>query len=125
MGGVSCCTSRSLDDLPVEQQERIEAILNAWFASENFDRHTSPPSAELQRLWLDSTPMQNKCLKELFAGDLDKYSGGEYFEWERTKDGCLAIIILCDQLAPRMYKHSAKAYAYEERALALTQRLLR
>ena len=96
MGVVNCCTSRNIVDLPVKQQERIEAILSTWFASENFDRHTSPPSAELQRLWLNSTPMQNLSLKDLFASDLDKFSDGEYFEWEHTKEGCLAIIILCD-----------------------------
>ena len=75
-------------------------------------------------MWLYSTGKQNQSFKALFAEDLDKYRDGEYSDWENDKQGCLALIILCDQLAPRMYKHTAQAYAYEELALTLSKKIL-
>ena len=75
-------------------------------------------------MWLNSTGKQNQSFKSLFAQDLQNYRHGEYTDWENDKQGCLALIVLCDQLAPRMYKHTAQAYAFEELALGLSKKLL-
>jgi uncharacterized protein (DUF924 family) len=48
----------------------------------------------------------------------------ELFHWRETADGRLAEIIVLDQFSRNMFRHSAKAFAYDSLALALSQQAL-
>ena len=60
----------------------------------------------------------------MFEDALLKYASGEYNGWFYDKNGRLAAIILCDQMSRNIYRKTAKAFAFDSKAVKITKAIL-
>lgn len=98
--------------------EKHKEIHHFWFGNLN-------PSGS----WDESVPSKwysggeelDHYLREHYATDIEKALNGEYDHWCAMPRGRLALIILLDQFSRNIYRGSPRAFAADEKALALSQ----
>ena len=81
-----------------------QEIIDFWF------------SDDVQKLWFNSTPEFDGLLRERFLGTWEQASRGELEHWLQSAEGCLALVIILDQLPLNMFRESAQSYATEARS---------
>lgn len=96
-----------------QTQTRIDAILDYWLADRSFDE------ARL-RFWFGGSEAIDAYIRSHFETDLLRAARGELEHWKTTPEGWLALIILLDQFSRNIYRGTAKAFAQDAQALALS-----
>ena len=86
-----------------------DAIINFWFLA-----HGSKD-------WWGADPAFDREIADQFGETHTRLALGEGFGWRRTAAGRLAEIIVLDQFSRQLYRGSAKAFAQDGMALALSQ----
>jgi uncharacterized protein (DUF924 family) len=86
-----------------------QEIIDFWF------------SDDVQKLWFNSTPEFDGLLRERFLGTWEQASRGELEHWLQSAEGCLALVIILDQLPLNMFRESAQSYATEARSREVAQ----
>ncbi len=81
-----------------------QEIIEFWF------------SDDVQKRWFNSTPEFDSLLRERFLDTWEQASRGELEHWLRSAEGCLALVIVLDQLPLNMFRESAQSYATEARS---------
>lgn len=95
-------------ELPAEAR----AILDFWFGEID------------PKLWFSKDEDFDRLLEDRF-GDLNRQAlSGACGEWAETPQGLLALVILLDQFSRNLHRDQAKAFAGDDRALALTLRAM-
>lgn len=79
----------------------LQEILDLWF------------SDEVRKLWFNSTPEFDALLRERFEGLWTRASHGELDSWLQSAAGCLALVIVLDQLPLNMFRGQAQSFASE------------
>lgn len=74
--------------------------------------------------WWAAEPQFDALIRDRFAALHEEASRGELFPWRATASGRLAEIIVLDQFSRNLYRGSARAYAQDLAALALSQEAL-
>ena len=82
-----------------------EKILNFWY-SEPMNQH-----------WFQSTPDIDADIRSQFESLWEKAALGELNGWMQAADGCLALIILLDQLPLNMFRGEAKSFSTEAQSI--------
>jgi len=102
-----------------EQQvpERIEEILNFWFAETPRDAFKIDGR---MAFWFGDDKSQDEKIRSLFSEDIEKASSGELDHWADTPRGRLALIILLDQFRRNIFRGSKDAYLMDHQVLKLT-----
>jgi len=102
-----------------EQQvpERIEEILNFWFAETPRDAFKIDGR---MAFWFGDDKSQDEKIRSLFSEDIEKASTGELDHWADTPRGRLALIILLDQFRRNIFRRSKDAYLMDHQVLKLT-----
>ncbi|GAB5099551.1 DUF924 family protein [Caballeronia sp. HLA56] len=98
---------------------RASAILEFWFGAVG-----SPEAGTERKLWWKKKPAFDAQISERFGAVLEEAQSGGLREWERTPSGALALIVLLDQFSRNCYRHTPRAFAGDERALALAKALV-
>jgi len=96
-----------------QTQTRIDAILDYWLGNRRFDE------ARL-RFWFGGSETIDAYIRSHFKADLWRAVRGELEHWKTTPQGWLALIILLDQFSRNIYRGTAKAFAQDAQALALS-----
>ena len=86
-----------------------EEILNFWF------KECQP------ELWFKKNEDFDQMIKYRFSSAIENAIAGKLDSWEETETGCLALIILLDQFTRNVFRDTPRAFAGDERALALSQ----
>ncbi len=81
-----------------------QALIDFWF------------SAEVSKLWYNSTPAFDRQLRERYLDLWQQASQGELEHWQETALGSLALVILLDQFPLNMFRGSAQCYSSEARS---------
>ncbi len=93
--------------------ESTDSILHYWFG-------TSADDAEVIReksaLWWKKDPKVDEEMRQRFEMTLEAESQGKLESWGKIPRGQLARILLLDQFPRNMYRGTARAFAYDERA---------
>jgi len=89
--------------------DEIREVLDFWFAEES-KAHWFEPSAEFDR-----------AVRRRFAKLLARAVTGELDHWRESADGCLALCILLDQVPRHIFRGDARAYAADDKALAIAE----
>ncbi len=89
-----------------------EAILATWFQDEETGRMDLPQP----KRWFNGGKSFDEQLRQQFAHTLDKANEGELDSWTSDASGSLALLVLLDQFSRNIYRGSAKAFAYDEKA---------
>ena len=87
----------------------IEEILNFWFIE------CKPEQ------WFKKNEDFDRMIEKRFSGTIEDALEGKLDSWEETETGCLALIILLDQFTRNVFRDTPRAFAGDERALALSQ----
>jgi uncharacterized protein (DUF924 family) len=95
-----------------------EEIIEFWLG----DAASSVEALEARnRVWFSADPELDAEIRLRFGGLLAKEASGVYESWQETPRGRLALIILFDQFPRNVHRGTAKAFAFDEKALALTR----
>jgi uncharacterized protein (DUF924 family) len=89
--------------------EEISEVLDFWFA-EDSKAHWFEPSAEFDR-----------AVRRRLAKLLARAVTGELDHWQESAEGCLALCILLDQVPRHVFRGDARAYAADDKALAVAE----
>ena len=63
----------------------------------------------------------DQMIEKSFSSAIEDAIEGKLDSWEETETGCLALIILLDQFTRNVFRDTPRAFAGDERALALSQ----
>lgn len=88
-------------------------VLDFWFAGEAMGR-------EQRARWWQKKPAVDQIIRERFASLIAPVHDGLHAQWSQTPEGRLAAIICLDQFPRNIYRHSARAFSFDDRALFLT-----
>jgi uncharacterized protein (DUF924 family) len=95
--------------------DRIEEVLSAWFGDPGESRE------DRGKRWFMADPAYDAALRERFGDLVEAAARGELDAWQATPRGALALVILLDQLSRNIYRGTARAFAQDARALAVTR----
>ena len=90
----------------------IHKVIRFWFVE------SSPTD------WFGNSVEFDQRVKDIFSHLHTKVSLGKYQEWRSDAQGCLAEIILLDQMSRNMFRDEARTYATDAQALASTLHMI-
>lgn len=99
--------------------ERVTALLDFWFGPPGFPYHDQP-----RGMWFKPDAGFDAALRHHFLADQKSAAAGEYDNWMRSREGCLALILLLDQLPRNLYRGTAAAFACDDKARAVAHHAL-
>jgi uncharacterized protein (DUF924 family) len=93
-----------------------EKVLRFWFADE-------PGSKEgtLQSRWFFPTPEFDRLCTTRFLASYEDAAHGRLDDWRNEPRSCLALVLLLDQFPRNMFRSTARAFATDAKARALTR----
>lgn len=103
--------------LSTEDKALIEQILVTWFEDEETGRRDLPQ----HKRWFMGGKDLDTLLVERFSDVLDRMLSGEFEHWQHSPDGALASVILLDQFGRNINRGSARAFAGDAQALAISR----
>lgn len=95
----------SIDAVDPEAQR----ILDFWFAPHNHE------------YWFSSTTAFDTECRDLSASLLDRALAGDLDGWAAAPPGALALVILLDQMPRNVFRGTARAFAFDEKARAVSR----
>lgn len=78
-------------------------------------------SKEMQGRWFSSTPALDDEIRDKFEALWRKAAAGELDEWKETPEGCLALVIVLDQLPLNMFRGKAESFKTEQQAVEIAK----
>lgn len=93
-----------------------EEILDFWFGSVE--------AGAVRDFWFKKSSETDLLIRQKFGAVVDAALDGKFEDWPDTPRGSLALIIVLDQLTRNIYRDSARAFAGDDRALAIARSLV-
>jgi len=93
-------------------QDKIDAaerVLDFWF------------SVGDDELWFKRSEAFDRAVREALAHDYERAAADAYDAWRESPRGCLALVLLLDQVPRNLFRDDARAYAADARARAVTR----
>ncbi|MBX2881117.1 MAG: DUF924 domain-containing protein [Granulosicoccus sp.] len=91
----------------------IEQVHDYWFGTD-----PSPDLQERSKLWFNGGVEVDNEIRKTFGPSIDLAGDGKLDDWQSTSKGTTALIILLDQFPLNAFRKTAKAFAFEEAAVA-------
>ncbi|MES2048279.1 MAG: DUF924 family protein [Pseudomonadota bacterium] len=98
--------------------ETQESIQEFWFGDGADDAVTAARQA---KLWWSKDEALDALIRQRFATLSESALAGNLDDWASTSNGCLSLILLCDQFPRNMYRDTPVAFASDAKALALSK----
>lgn len=95
-----------------------ERVLEFWFGT--LDAHGLPDPG-ISRRWFDAGPAFDQEIRERFGALAARALAGRLEAWQETPRELLALVILLDQFTRNLFRGDPRAFAGDERALALAR----
>ncbi|MBI2255900.1 MAG: DUF924 domain-containing protein [Proteobacteria bacterium] len=76
-------------------------------------------SARAQALWFEKDRAFDEEIRARFGAAVHEAQMGGFASWGDSQSGCLALLILLDQMARNIHRGAAKAFLGDPRALAI------
>ncbi|GMV40139.1 MAG: hypothetical protein AMXMBFR64_18550 [Myxococcales bacterium] len=95
-----------------------ELILAFWFGDLNA---SGLADAEHSRRWFTKDPAFDAELRDRFGALHAAVVAGERAGWQESARGCLAAVIVLDQLSRNMFRDTPRMFATDEAALAVAR----
>lgn len=95
---------------------QIQTICNFWFLSPEH-----PDYGKSRPVWFKKDPEFDQLVREQFLDTYWMAARGELHGWHTQPQGCLALVILLDQLPRNMFRDTPQAFATDSQALGVAQ----
>lgn len=89
-------------------------VLDFWFGTGD----------AVDRRWFSGGDAFDREIVECFGATIDAALAGRLDDWAATPEGALALVVLLDQFTRSAYRGTPRAFAGDERALAVARQLL-
>ena len=86
-----------------------QSILDFWF------------SEPAKKLWFRSTSDFDTEILDRYYTLWQQAKKQQLIDWEKTAEGCLALVIILDQFPLNMFRGNAKSFSTEKEALKITR----
>lgn len=93
---------------------RIDPILDFWFGKPTV---ANTDYGKFRREWFKKDAAFDALITDFFLEDYQQAVAGQYQSWHEFPRGCLALILLLDQMPRNMFRGSAQSFATDDRAL--------
>jgi len=90
----------------------IRDVLDFWFLPLDHPDHGKP-----RDIWWKGPAEFDAEIRERFAEALDMAIVGAFDHWQKSPDGALALILLCDQFSRNMHRKATQAFSGDCKAL--------
>jgi uncharacterized protein (DUF924 family) len=90
----------------------IRDVLDFWFGD------------DARAAWFDASPSFDQTVRRRFGALFARAATGELRVWRTSAEGCLALCILLDQMPRNMFRGDPRAFATDDRALAVAEHAL-
>jgi uncharacterized protein (DUF924 family) len=74
--------------------------------------------------WFKKDDAFDEAIRQRFGAPVERALSGAYDAWPQTVDGGLALILMLDQFTRNLYRGTAKAFAGDDKALALAKAMI-
>ena len=99
--------------------ETLKTIREYWFGTALEDAAVT--ARERARLWWSKSPEVDDEIRRRFESCVIKAGSGELDNWASNPQDRLALILLTDQFPRSIYRDSARAFAFDTKALSLAR----
>jgi uncharacterized protein (DUF924 family) len=99
--------------------ETLKTIREYWFGTALEDAGVT--ARERARLWWSKSPEVDNEIRRCFESCVIKAGSGELDNWASNPQDRLALILLTDQFPRSIYRNSARAFAFDTKALSLAR----
>jgi uncharacterized protein (DUF924 family) len=99
--------------------DRAHALLEFWFGAPD-----TPDYGRPRAVWFKKDADFDADLRAGFLADQQQAAAGHHDSWMQTPDGCLALVLLLDQLPRNLYRGTPAAFSCDERARAVARHAL-
>lgn len=99
--------------------QQIHELLDFWFGPIG---EADLPTSDRTQLWFGEQATIRQQLLARFSPLYQAAVTKELKEWEKSPRGQLGLIILFDQFTRYIHHHSAQAFSFDEKALALCEK---
>ncbi len=97
----------------------MHPVLAFWF-----ERDIAPGYCEVRPVWFESTPQFDAEIAEQFVSTYEQAASGALDGMADTAESCLALTIVLDQFPRCMFRGDARAFATDDKVLALAKRAI-
>ena len=98
---------------------RARDVLAFWFGAPGTQEHGTE-----RKLWFKRDDAVDSMLRERFGDLIDAAIAAELDAWQASPLGALALVIVLDQFSRNCYRHTARAFAADSKALHTAQRMI-
>jgi uncharacterized protein (DUF924 family) len=98
---------------------RAQALLDFWFGAPDH-----PKRLHHKQIWFRSTAEFDEAVRANFAADHEAAVRGDCDAWQARPLGCLARVMLLDQVPRNIFRSTPRAFASDHLALAATNQAL-
>ena len=98
-----------MSELTEQDRQAVERVLEFWFAEGN------------EKYWFKPHEAFDRAVREALAVPYEQAVAGRYDGWRATGEGCLALVLLLDQVPRNLFRGDPRSYATDGRALAVTR----
>ncbi|HEX7934124.1 MAG TPA: DUF924 family protein [Paraburkholderia sp.] len=98
---------------------QARAVLDCWFGAPD-----SPDFGESRKLWFSADDSFDAMLRERFGTLIDAAIDSRLDSWTATPLGALALVIVLDQFSRNCHRDTARAFAADQKALHIAQRMI-
>ncbi len=99
--------------------ETLKTIREYWFGTALEDAAVT--ARERARLWWSKSPEVDNEIRRRFESSVIKAGSGELDNWASNPQDRLALILLTDQFPRSINRDSARAFAFDTKALSLAR----
>ncbi len=97
--------------------KRWEEIYEFWFGDLD---DSGAWGDEQEKLWFRGAGEADEIIRARFLEDIERAAAGAYDDWTDSPTSAVALIILLDQFPRNVYRHTAEAFAQDEKARSIT-----
>ncbi|MGB2925187.1 MAG: DUF924 family protein [Limnothrix sp.] len=97
-------------------REPWQAVLDFWFGE-----RTDPNYGRSRKEWFIKNSAFDDLVREHLESFYQQAKLGLFKNWRRNPNGCLALIILLDQVPRNLFRRTPQAFATDNKALEIAQ----
>ncbi len=98
----------------------INDVIDFWFPADSHPDAAHPEGRRLA-MWFAPEPGLDDTIRTRFLGTYEQAASGALDGWAESAEGALALVVVLDQFPRNMFRGQARAFAADDKALAIAE----